>query len=66
MCFSMANYMHVSSFLWQSKYKKDTSTARPILFYEPEVEVYFFPCFTFLTHAYIPHFLWLDHPLWAQ
>ena len=44
-------------------YKEDTSVARLILLDEPKVEVYFFPYLTFLTHAYIPPFLWLDHPL---
>ena len=50
-------------FLWLSKYKEDTSVAYLILLNELKVEIYFFPYLTFLTHAYIPYFLCLDHPL---
>lgn len=50
-------------FLCQSKYKKDTSAAQPILFDESKVEVCFFPYFTFLMYACISHLLWLNHSL---
>lgn len=34
-------------FIWQSKYKEETSTTRPIPLDEPEVEVHSFSLFTF-------------------